>query len=189
MYLKEVYRLAKNNNLKWYKSLVNIMKSIDLDQMCDYLTIHPNLLINELKQRLKNLFIPDWNEQLQLTTGKLRTYKIIKHDFIYEPYLELPYHLRNPLTKLRISSHPLRIETGRCTLPPLPIDDHKYFICEDMVEDELHFLFNCDYYHELDEYKDMSYYFDCINHSFKELTNIKKWIFISNTKDLQASYF
>ena len=34
----------------------------------------------------------------------------------------------------------------------------------------------------------MSYYFACINHSFKELTNIEKWIFISNTKDLQASY-
>ena len=31
------------------------MKSTDLNQMCDHLTIHPNLLINELKQRLKNL--------------------------------------------------------------------------------------------------------------------------------------
>ena len=54
------------------------MKSTDLDQMCDHLTIHPNLLINELKQRLNNLIIQDWNKQLQLTTGKLRTYKIIK---------------------------------------------------------------------------------------------------------------
>ena len=34
----------------------------------------------------------------------------------------------------------------------------------------------------------MSYYFAWINHSFKELTNIEKWIFISNMKDLQASY-
>ena len=34
MYLKEAYLLAKNNNLNWYKSLVNIMKSTDLDQMC-----------------------------------------------------------------------------------------------------------------------------------------------------------
>ena len=77
MYLKEAYLLAKNNNLKWYKNLVNIMKSTDLDQMCDHSTIHPNLLINELKQRLNNLFIQDWYKQLQLTTGKLRTYKMI----------------------------------------------------------------------------------------------------------------
>ena len=58
MYLKEAYLLAKNNNPKWYKSLVNIMKNTDLDQMCDHLTIHPNLLINELKH-LKNLFIQE----------------------------------------------------------------------------------------------------------------------------------
>ena len=38
MYLKEAYLLAKNNNLNWYKNLVNIMKSTDLDQMCDHLT-------------------------------------------------------------------------------------------------------------------------------------------------------
>ena len=42
---------------------------------------------------------------------------------------------------------------------------------------------------DLDEYKDMLYYFGCIYHSFKDLTNIEKWTFISNLKDLQASYF
>ena len=122
------------------------MKSTDLDQMCDHITVHPNVLINELKQRLINLFIQDWRKQLQLTTGKLRIYKNIKHDFIYEPYLEFPYHLRNSLTKLRISNHSLRIETGRFNLPPLelPIEDCKCYICEDVVEDELYFLFDCD---------------------------------------------
>ena len=77
MFPKEPYLLAKNNNLKWYKSLVNIMKSTDLDQMCDHLIIHPNLLINELKQRLNNLFIQNWNKQLQSTTGKLRLLNMI----------------------------------------------------------------------------------------------------------------
>ena len=91
MYLKEAYLLAKNNNPKWYKSLVNIMKNTDLDQMCDHLTIHPNLLITELKC-LKNLFI---QETVTINNRKI---KIIKYDFIYEPYLELPYHLRNTLT-------------------------------------------------------------------------------------------
>ena len=53
--------------------------------------------------------------------------------------------------KLRISNHSLGIETGRFNLPPLPIENCKCYICEDVVEDELHFLFNCDCYHELDE--------------------------------------
>ena len=61
MYPKEAYLLAKNNDLKWYKSLANIMKSTDLDQMCDHLTIHPNLLINELKQRFKILFSANYH--------------------------------------------------------------------------------------------------------------------------------
>ena len=52
------------------------MKSTDLDQMCDHLTIHPNLLFNELK-RLDNLIIQDWNKQLQLTAGKLRLLNMI----------------------------------------------------------------------------------------------------------------
>ena len=67
MYPKKAYLLAKNNNLKWYKSLVNIMKSTDLDHMCDHLTIHPNLLINELKQCLKiylyKIGINSYNQQ------------------------------------------------------------------------------------------------------------------------------
>ena len=61
------------------------------------------------------------------------------------------------------------------------------YICEDSVEDELHFLFHCDCYHDLDEHKE---------NSFKDLFNIEKWHFISNTMhacmhacdDSQASY-
>ena len=34
--------------------------------------------------------------------------KILNTSFIDGPYLELPFHLRMPLTKLRISDHSLR---------------------------------------------------------------------------------
>ena len=37
--------------------------------------------------------------------------------------------------------------------------------------------------------KEMSYYFGCINNSFKDLTNIKKLNFRSNTKNSQVIYF
>ena len=55
----------------------------------------------------------------QQRTGKLRRYKKIK---IYFVMLELPFYLRNPQTKLKISNHSLRIETVRYILPPLPND-------------------------------------------------------------------
>ena len=42
--------------------------------------------------------------QLQLTTGKLRLCMNFKNIFSDENFLELPLYLRNPLTKLRIST-------------------------------------------------------------------------------------
>lgn len=67
-------------------------------------------------------------------------------------YLELPFHIRN---SLRISNHFLRIETGRFSLTSLSIEDRKLYLCEDAIENELHLLFDCDCYYELDEHKDM----------------------------------
>ena len=164
------------------------MKSIGLDQICDHLTVSPNILIREVKQRLMNQFIQDWKTRLQSTMGKLRAYKEIKHDFNYELHLEFPYYLRNTFTKLRINNHSLRIETGRFSLPSLPIEDHKCFLCRDSVEDQLHFLFDCGHYHDLEEHKVMLSYCEYINNSFKDLSNIDKWNFISNINDLHARY-
>ena len=94
VYLREAYLLAKNQRLDWYNSIIDIMKSIGLHQMCDHLTVSPNILISEGKQRLMNQFIQDcnWKTQLQSTMGKLRVYKEIKHDFNYELHLEFPYY-------------------------------------------------------------------------------------------------
>ena len=52
------------------------------------------------------------------TTGKLRSYIRKLKILCYGNYLELPFYLRNLLTRLKISNHQLRIETGRYNLPP-----------------------------------------------------------------------
>ena len=62
-----------------------------------------------------NTFVCEWKNQLQLTTGKKGGYnkrKLKIHFVMHENYLEIPFYLRNPLTKLRISNHQLQIETG-----------------------------------------------------------------------------
>ena len=87
--------------------------------------------------------------QLQSMIGKLRLYKKIKNIFCYENYLELPFYLRNPLTKLRISNHPLQIETGRVNLPPACQSTNTIVFPQNEIEDELHFLFDCNCYHDL----------------------------------------
>ena len=46
---------------------------------------------------------------------------MIKEEFKNESYLELPAYMRVPVARLRTSTNPLRIETGRYNLPGMPI--------------------------------------------------------------------
>ena len=54
-----------------------------------------------------------------------------------------------------------------------------------LYKDELHLTGD---YHDLEEHKVMLSYCEYINNSFKDLSNINKWNFISNTNDLHARY-
>ena len=70
-------------------------------------------------------------------------------------YLNLPPHLRVPTSRLRISAHSLRIEslTGRYSLPtPIHADKRYCWFCTNqLVEDKLHFLFDCNLYKAMPE--------------------------------------
>ena len=122
---------------------------------------------------------------MQATTGKLRTYKLIKQDLKLEKYLELPPHLRVPVTRLRTSAHPLRIETGRYNLPTaLPVEERTCWFCSNSaVEDETHFLFSCQLYAQMQEFKDLLVYCNTLNSAFSYLDRLDKWKFISATTD------
>ena len=78
---------------------------------------------------------------------KLIHYQIIKRDLQLEKYLNLvktPYH-RKLFTLFRIGAYPLRVETGRWHK-----DTKERRFCmkclSGQVEDEPHFLFECDAY-------------------------------------------
>ena len=81
---------------------------------------------------------------------KLRTYKLFKTEFKLENYL---MHTKNinhvlALAKFRISSHNLRIETGRYTKPAkTPINERICLFCSSQaIEDEIHFIISCTFY-------------------------------------------
>ena len=77
--------------------------------------------------------------------NKMRTYKLFKQVFHIEPYLlcvKLPKH-RVALTKLRVSSHHLAIETGRFHKPSaLPVQERLCTTCG-KIEDEILFICEC----------------------------------------------
>ena len=112
---------------------------------------------------------------LEQTTGKLRTFKLCKTDFRREKYLDLPSHLRSAVTKLRLSCHPLYIETGRYHKPhAVPVEERTCIFCKDnSIENETHFLFQCIAYKGLPEYKLFTTTFPLT--TYKHLTSEEKW--------------
>ena len=121
---------------------------------------------------------------INASSGKLRTYRLFKKEFSCEAYLNLPPYLRVPITKLRTSAHPLRIETGRYALPtPLPVEQRTCWFCTNQVEDEPHFLIACKLY---DNSNARGVLFDrcsILNPAFSTMTDTDKMIFIFQSND------
>ena len=80
----------------------------------------------------------------------LNLYRAIKSDFGFETYLDklASRKLRTVVTKLRVSGHSLRVQTGR--YDRLERNMRVCQICNSHeLEDEYHFVFNCQPYHLL----------------------------------------
>ena len=102
-----------------------------------------NLFLTIFKQRLKDVFIQNWNSRI-LGSTRARTYSLF-HNFSYKLYLD---HLtlekfRHALSKVRMSSHRLEIEAGRWHRPhSIPLDERKCRVCN-IIEDKFHFILEC----------------------------------------------
>ena len=72
-------------------------------------------------------------------SNKLRTYRLFKNNFTFEPYLYWgSYDKRRLITKFKICSHQLEIERGR--YKNIPASQRICKLCNLEVEDEHHFL-------------------------------------------------
>ena len=96
---------------------------------------------------MKNVYRISWSQSLNSCSGKLRTYSKFKNTFCLENYIiQFPLHIRRNLTKLRISSHNLAIETGRYVKNKNSLTDKRHcFHCK-TIESEFHFMIECTLY-------------------------------------------
>ena len=101
------------------------------------------------KHIIQNKFKQHWLNEIKNNDRNpiTRTYKLFKHSFGMEPYLHKVSNpkYRQALTRLRTSSHALRIETGRHEKETASIESRKCHNCN-VLEDELHFLVMCPLY-------------------------------------------
>ena len=99
---------------------------------------------NIFKQRVVDNFIQQWHVAVE-NSPVLISYNYFKNNFEYESYLDiLPYSLRCTLSRLRLSSHSLRIQTGRYAQNRLARNERICLYCDSGdIEDEFHFICIC----------------------------------------------
>ena len=99
--------------------------------------------LSVIKQRLKDTFVQNWHERLN-ESSRASFYRPICN-FRFQPYLDTLTlkQFRVAMSKLRVSSHRLLIESGRWNKPhPIPRNERLCQICN-KLEDEHHFLLEC----------------------------------------------
>jgi len=102
------------------------------------------------KQRVVDVFTQQWQNELD-NSRSLLLYRSFKATFGFEEYInDIPAKLRIPLTKLRLSSHCLHIETGRYGQNRVDANLRHCLICNSQdIEDEYHFVMICEAYSDI----------------------------------------
>ena len=118
--------------------------------------------------------------------NKLRTYRQYKSVFKTEHYVKcnMDRGHRRVLAKFRSCNLPLAIETGRYNRPKTPVSERLCNYCHmDSIEDETHFLVDCEFYSDLRFNLFQSA--QNINDRFKYYESIDKLVWLMNYNDLQ----
>ena len=164
---KRVFNIDFKTKGKWCKSVKSIFKSIDM------LDLYNNKIkcdIKQCKKKLLSNFKNRWSKDV-LKKPKLRTYCTFKSDYSIESYItmNLTQQERSILAQFRLGTLPLEIELGRFINKK--VEERICKLCDNDVEDEKHFLFECQLYQQ-----DRDIFFTALNIDSNEecSVNIRK---------------
>lgn len=154
--VKRTYELLRKDdsenktykNKNWASQVKNILDTHGFSDIWINETID-NYTVEVIKKRIIDTYCQSWYSDIN-NSPRLRSYAIFKHNFIREKYLDVihEYKFRHALSRFRISSHRLNIETGRYTNTPL--NERVCIQCNmNQIESEFHFLLVCPKYRDL----------------------------------------
>ena len=143
--LKIHEHIAQRDKKSWYNKITHILSEAAIPNWDSF---EPKKLASQIKLVLydkeQNCIFKEINDTVN--QPKLRTYKNFKTTYCLEPYLimNLPKKTYVNIARFRVSSHNLRIETGRHETPKLPLTDRICPKCDaNDIEDEEHCLLIC----------------------------------------------
>jgi hypothetical protein len=140
---------ARNGEKCWISFIENIANKTDFHS-----ELNTKKAVKKTRLYLENTFEQQFHKDLYNDTrshdegNKLRTYRTFKDSIIQEEYLtEIKNRkIRQNITKLRISAHNLKIETGRHTRPKTILENRTCDFCPDKIDNEFHLISQCERY-------------------------------------------
>jgi len=198
-FMKRLQCLPENKLVKQVFNEINIMHTCGVKtwvtyayELAEKYCIDMNSDVPDFKQYCKvtvsNDFKQKWCRSVMDIDKHpiLRTYSLFKKEFGREKYLDYisDTRFRVAMAKLRCSSHILEIERGRYTKPKTDINNRLCPVCN-VVEDELHFLIDCNLY-----IQDRIELFNMIGakiHYFNSFCSLQKFLFLMNNSDSQIN--
>jgi hypothetical protein len=163
--MRKIYRLMMDDlndgRVNWLSNVKTLLGD------CGYSFIwHDQCELNlkdfhlSFKRRLIDIFIQSWYASLNASKS-LCTYRFFKDSFDTSFYLSvLPKKYRQSLSRLRLSSHCLRVETERYNANRLDRNERHCVFCDKPdIEDEYHFVLVCSLYVDLRKKYIGNYYY------------------------------
>ena len=155
-YIKKVYICLKTysdlnpSKTNWVSQVKNLLSRLGyFDVWLSQGVVDEKIFILHLKQRIKDVYAQELSTVLNESSRAI-FYKNI-FDFRFSEYLNILTirKYRIALSKLRLSSHRLAVETGRWRKPEsVPYVNRKCLSCN-VLDDEYHFVLKCKDFFEL----------------------------------------
>jgi len=136
------YNICNNN---WSYELKNIFNELHLDHFENLSLCNIEMAKASIWEKMQQ----DWLNDVY-ATPKLRTYKLYKTELAVKNYVSMNLNRqeRSVAAQFRSGILPLRVETGR--FRGEAVEERLCTFCkQNVVEDEMHFLFHCDCYIDL----------------------------------------
>ena len=185
--LKKVFNWSKSYRKGWENRVLKMGESLNVLNVVNSASWSIKRIMTKVKETLVLKDSEKWFEDLQ-NSDKLRTYRKYKSELTPEKYciLPLPRDHRRILFKLRSCSLPLYVETGRYSKPKVPLENRLCKLCNNQfVEDETHFVLNCDLYSDI---REILFSKACeVDANFTLMHSEDKLIFLMQSKDIQFS--
>ena len=154
-YITKIYHMLKDdcemhNYVNWCYFLKDVLGQLGFYHVWISQTVGDcKHFLMSVKQRLSDQFVQNWNSRINESSRAL-FYRNISA-FEIQPYLKIVNVEKfcKSMSRLRVSSHRLAVETGRWQKPnPIPYGERICNVCS-TLDDEFHFVLECVQFREL----------------------------------------